>query len=133
MKKQIALLSSLLMLTVILFSCKKDTESLKARMMGKWTVNKIVVSGYAETAKNGTFDYTSSDYMDFKSNDDDQVELSLKGQNTIGTYVSTGEDFNMSFPEGAFYCTVNSLSNNQFQFTAKIDKTNVIKVFYLSR
>lgn len=137
MKKQITLLSMLILFTATIFSCKKDTNTLKAQMMGKWTLSKIVVSGYTgvdAVTKNGTFTYgTTSDYMDFKSNEDDQVELSVSGNRTIGTYVITGELFNMSFPDGDSYCTVNSLTTKQFQFTAKIDKTNIVKVYYLTR
>ncbi|WP_147273613.1 hypothetical protein [Pedobacter chinensis] len=140
MKRQITFLSLLVVVTTMLFSCKKDETSLKARMMGKWNISKIEVSGYtvADLAGdpkkvNGTITGLSGDYMDFKSNNDDQVELNIKGDRSIGTYISTGEAFNMSFSEGDFYCTVNSLTEKQFQFTAKLDKTNVVKVYYLTR
>ncbi|MFC3560016.1 lipocalin family protein [Pedobacter jamesrossensis] len=134
MKKQITILSLLFIATATLFSCKKDTTSLKARIIGKWTVNKIVVSGNSDASLNGTFNYTINDYLDFKANDDDQVELSLTNQRTIGSYViSLGNDFNMVFPEGTSYCTVSTLSGSQLQFTAKIDKTNIIKVYTLTR
>ncbi|PWS29804.1 hypothetical protein [Pedobacter paludis] len=135
MKKQITFLSLLFLVTTTLFSCKKDTESTKARIMGKWTVNKIIITGNTADAANGTFTYgKTSDYMDFKSNEDDQVELSLSGQRTIGTYVGTQDSFNIAFPEeGASYCTINSLTENILQFTAKVDKTNIVKVYYLSR
>lgn len=108
--------------------------------MGKWSISKIEVSGYtvADLAGdpkkvNGTITGLSGDYMDFKSNNDDQVELNIQGDRSIGTYISTGEAFNMSFSEGDFYCTVNNLTEKQFQFTAKLDKTNVVKVYYLTR
>ena len=102
--------------------------------MGKWTVNKIEVSGNTNQALNGTFNYTMNDYLDFKANDDDQVELSLTNQRTIGTYTaSLGDDFNMVFPEGASYCTVSTLSGTQLEFTAKIDKTNIVKKYFLTR
>jgi len=134
MKKQITFLSLFVLVTASLISCKKDTTSLKARIVGKWIVNKIEVSGNTSSSANGTFNYTNSDYIDFKSNDDDQVELGLTNQRTIGTYETTlDSQFSMVFPEGASYCTVNSLSDTNFQFTAKIDKTNIVKVYYLSR
>ena len=134
MKRQITFLGMLMLVTATLFSCKKDETSLKARIMGKWTVNKIEVSGNTNQALNGTFNYTMNDYLDFKANDDDQVELSLNNQRTIGTYTaSLGDDFNMVFPEGASYCTVSTLSGTQLQFTAKIDKTNIVKKYYLTR
>ncbi len=134
MKKQITIIGLLLIATTALFSCKKDETSLKARIMGKWTVNKIEVSGNTNTSFNGTFNYTRDDYMDFKSNNDDQVELGLTNQRTIGTYsTSLGNEFWMVFPEGTSYCTVANITGTQFQFTAKIDKTNIVKTYYLTR
>ncbi len=134
MKKQITIIGLLLIATTALFSCKKDETSLKARIMGKWTVNKIEVSGNTNTSLNGTFNYTRDDYMDFKSNNDDQVELGLTNQRTIGTYsTSLGNEFWMVFPEGTSYCTVANITGTQFQFTAKIDKTNIVKTYYLTR
>jgi hypothetical protein len=134
MKKQFTMLCLLVLTTITISSCKKDTESVKARIIGKWTVNKIEVSGNMDETLNGTFSYTLNDYLDFKSNDDDQVELSLKNQRTIGSYItSLGSEFNMVFPEGTSYCTINTLNASQLQFIAKIDKTNIVKVYYLSR
>jgi len=134
MKKQITIIGLLFIATTALFSCKKDETSLKARIMGKWTVNKIEVSGNTNTSLNGTFNYTRDDYMDFKSNNDDQVELGLTNQRTIGTYsTSLGNEFWMVFPEGTSYCTVANITGTQFQFTAKIDKTNIVKTYYLTR
>ena len=134
MKRQITFLGMLMLVTATLFSCKKDETSLKARIMGKWTVNKIEVSGNSSQALNGTFNYTMNDYIDFKSNQDDQVELSLTNQRTIGTYTaSLGNEFGMVFPEGSSYCTVSVLSGTQLEFTAKIDKTNIVKKYYLTR
>ncbi|PWS26260.1 hypothetical protein DHW03_15835 [Pedobacter yonginense] len=135
MKRQITFLSLLFLVTTAFLSCKKDTESTKARIMGKWSVNKIVITGNTSDAANGTFTYgKTTDYMDFKSNEDDQVELGLSGQRTIGTYEGTIDSFNMAFPEeGSSYCTINTLTENVLQFTAKVDKTNIVKVYYLSR
>ncbi|GGI26993.1 hypothetical protein [Pedobacter mendelii] len=134
MKRQIATLCLILISTIILFSCKKDNTSVKARITGKWTVNKIEVSGNSNESLNGTFNYTINDYMDFKANNDDQVELGLNNQRTIGSYIiSLGTEFQLVFPEGTYYCTVATLSGSQLQFTAKMDKTNVSKVFYLTR
>ncbi|MDN3587206.1 hypothetical protein QWY86_11040 [Pedobacter aquatilis] len=134
MKKQFTMFCLLLLTATTIFSCKKDDSSLKARIIGKWTVNKIEVSGNTNAALNGTFNYTVNDYIDFKANDDDQVELSLNNQRTIGTYTgSLGNDFVMSFPEGVSYCSASTLTGNQLNFTAKIDKTNIVKVYYLTR
>ena len=108
--------------------------------MGKWAVSKIEVQGYtaSDTAGdpskvNGTITGLSGDYIDFKADDDDQVELSIKGNRTIGTYVTTSDIINLSLSEGGFYGTVNNLTTNVLQFTAKLDKTSVIKTFYLTR
>ncbi|UKT64330.1 lipocalin family protein [Pedobacter mucosus] len=137
MKKYIISLSLLIVLSISFFACKKDTTSLKARMFGKWTVNKIVVTGYTGTdalTKNGTFNCTTNDYIDFKGNDDDQFEQSLTNQRSIGTYTANIDDkFNLIFSDGSYYCTISTLSANQFQFSAALDKSGVVKVYYLSR
>ncbi|MGA9649012.1 hypothetical protein [Pedobacter sp.] len=134
MKKQVTILSLFLIVSATLFSCKKDTTSVKSRIIGKWTVNKIMVSGNTNELLNGTFNYTANDYLDFKPNNDDQVELSLTNQRTIGSFVtSLGNEFNLVFPEGTSYCNISTLSATQLQFTAKIDKTNIVKVYTLTR
>jgi len=140
MKKQITILSLLILVTATLFSCKKDTTSVKARIMGKWSISRIETTGYTPadlvadpTRVNGTITGLTGDYMDFKADNDDQVELNVKGNRTIGTYTGTMDTFNMSFPEGAYYCSVEVLQTNTLEFTAKLDKTNVVKKFYLKR
>ncbi|MGN7988331.1 hypothetical protein ACTJKC_13370 [Pedobacter sp. 22226] len=135
MKKQITILSLLMLFTSILISCKKDETSLKAQMMGRWTLNRIVTTGYTDDKLNGDVNYgKTTDYIDYKSNNDDQVELSLSGNRTIGTYVIIYSDqFSMDINDGLNYCKINSISQNKLQFTAKVDKTNVTKVYYLTR
>jgi hypothetical protein len=134
MKFKLTMLSLLCLFTISFIACKKDTTSTKAVMTGRWNINKIVVSGSATATENGTFNYTASDYIDFKDTNDDKVELTLNGQTKLGTYsVYVGESFTMVFADGTYYCTVNSLSQNSFQFTAKLDKANTIKVYSLSR
>lgn len=142
MKRQITILSLFLLIASTMVSCKKDDTSLKAQMMGRWTLNRIVTTGYTaeDTLKdpkkvNGDVKYgTTSDYIDYKSNDDDQVELSLSGNRTIGTYLIIYSDqFTMDLNDGMNYCKVNSITPNKLEFTAKIDKTNVTKVYYLTR
>lgn len=104
-------------------------------MMGRWTLNRIVTTGYTDDKLNGDVNYgKTTDYIDYKSNNDDQVELSLSGNRTIGTYVIIYSDqFSMDINDGLNYCKINSISQNKLQFTAKIDKTNVTKVYYLTR
>ncbi|MCX2575774.1 lipocalin family protein [Pedobacter sandarakinus] len=141
MKRQITFLGLLMMFTITFIGCKKDETSLKARMLGKWMLVKIETSGYttAETVAdptkvNGTAVYgTSADYVDFKPNNDDQVELSLRGNRTIGTYLITFEDqFTMDLNDGQNYAVVNSITPTQFQFTSTIDN-RIKKVYYLKK
>ncbi|MFD2583547.1 hypothetical protein ACFSR6_13700 [Pedobacter vanadiisoli] len=141
MKKQITLIAILLIVASTIISCKKDTTSLKAQMMGRWTLNRIVTTGYTadETLKdptkiNGDVTYgKTSDYVDYKSNNDDQVEISLSGNKTIGTYqIIYSDQFTMELNDGNNFCMVNSLNGNQFQFTATINN-RIKKVYYLSR
>jgi hypothetical protein len=140
MKRQITLLGLIIVFTSVLFSCKKDDESVKARITGRWSIAKIEVSGYtaadalADPSKvNGTITGLSGDYMDFKADNDDQVEQSIKGNRTIGNYVIVDNKLNISFAEGNYYGTVTALTTNQLQFTAKLDKTNVVKIYSLTR
>ena len=135
MKRQITILSLLMLLTSTIISCKKDTTSLKAQMMGRWTLNRIVTTGYADETLNADVNYgKTTDYIDYKSNNDDQVEISLSGNRTIGTYVIIYSDqFSMDINDGLNYCKINSITANKLEFTAKIDKTNVTKVYYLTR
>jgi hypothetical protein len=141
MKAKITSLCLFILTAISVVSCKKDDESVKARIIGKWNVNKVEVTGYTgtETTKNGTFGVTG-DYMDFKANNDDQVELRLtnpitsQSNTNIGTYIGTQDGFNMVFAaDGSSYCTINTLTDTKLTFTAKIDKTNVVKVYTLSR
>ena len=142
MKRQITLLSLLLIVATTIISCKKDTTSLKAQMLGRWKLDRIVTTGYTaeETLKNprrvnGDITYgTTSDYVDYKPTNDDVVEVSLSGNRNQGTYVILySNQFTMDLEDGSNFCTVNTITENKFQFTAKIDKTNVVKVYYLSR
>ncbi|WP_157255386.1 hypothetical protein [Pedobacter sp. Leaf216] len=135
MKRQITILSLLLLVASSIISCKKDDTSLKAQMLGRWTLNKIVTTGYTDDKLNGAVTYgKTTDYIDFKSNNDDQVEISLSGNRTIGEYVIIYSDqFSMSINDGLNYCKINSINANKLEFTAKIDKTNVTKVYSLSR
>lgn len=137
MRKYFTSLGLLFLLSIAFLGCKKDTESLKARMFGKWTVDKIVVSGYTGAEgllKNGTFNYTANDYIDFKGNDDDQFEQSLNNQRSIGNYtVNIDDKFNLVYSDGTYYCITNTISVNQFQFTATLDKSNIVKIYYLKR
>ncbi|QIL38694.1 hypothetical protein G7074_04995 [Pedobacter sp. HDW13] len=141
MKRQITLLGLLLIVTSTIISCKKDTTSLKAQMLGRWTLDKIVTTGYTaeETLKdptkiNGDVTYgKTSDYVDYKANNDDQVEVSLSGNRTIGTYIIIYSDqFTMDLNDGSNFCAVNSITGNKFQFTATINN-RIKKVYYLSR
>lgn len=138
MKKHLTLLSYLLIFSLTFFACKKDTTSLKARLLGRWQLTRLDVSGYtgADSTKNGSTRYNTVDaYIDFKSNEDDQVEIGLpqKGA-SIGTYSTLlGNELNMSLSDGLNYCTVDNITQNDLKFTAKVYKTAVVKVYYLKR
>lgn len=135
MKRQITILSLFLLIASTIISCKKDDTSLKAQMLGRWTLNRIVTTGYTDDKLNGDVTYgKTNDYIDYKSNNDDQVEISLSGNRTIGEYVIIYSDqFSMNINDGLNYCKINSITANKLEFTAKIDKTNVTKVYYLTR
>ena len=137
MKTQL-LFSGIILLFIASFTaCKKQDEAtkpLRAKMLGKWQVNKIEVTTVGSPTI--TTNYAASDYMDFKENENDDFELGLGTNRAVGTYNSSIDNsFYLDFSSKDLDCKVNTITANQFQFTGTVVGSNpkVTETYYLSR
>jgi len=134
LKKPVLLFSTLLLLFT---SCKKQDDAtipLKTKMVGKWEVTKVetTVAGSAPTTVNGG----SSDYVDFKSGEDDIVEINVSPSLQSGSYsVTVGNSFFISIVGKLYACTPTQISDSKFDFTATEENAtpSVVKKYYLTR
>ena len=125
MKKQNTLFIILLTIVASFVGCKKDNNSLKSQLIGKWNITKIDGPDAPIIALDN--------YFNFTSNDNDQVERNLGTNTTIGTYIVVANTFNMSFSDGNYYCTNVVLNGSSLQFDAKNDKNNTTSTYHLTR
>ncbi|TKC07940.1 hypothetical protein FA048_12300 [Pedobacter polaris] len=137
MKKQLLFAGTILLFVASFTSCKKQDEAtkpLKSKMIGKWQVNKIdITTAGAETV---TKTYAASDYMDFKNNETDDVELSLGAERSLGTFnVTVGDVIYLNFTAKDLDCTLTTITENKFQFTGTVVGSNpkITETYYLSR
>jgi hypothetical protein len=142
MKTKLLAVTVLLMAIAFLPGCKKeDTDTLKARMAGRWQVDKIETKTYdasgATVVRTETKPYTTADYFDFKNNENDELEINLgAGNRVMGNYVVLmGQTFNISLSNELLYCNTEVLTDNAFQFTGSVDKSSpkVTRTYYLKR
>ena len=122
MKKQLLFATAILLFIVSFTACKKETEAnkpLRAKMLGKWQVNKILKSaGTSPTI-------TATDYMDFKDNTNDDFELQLGATRDVGTFSSSIDDsFYLDFPSKDLNCVVTVITPNKFEFTGTVVGSN---------
>jgi hypothetical protein len=134
------LLKPVLFLSVILLlitSCKKQddaTRPLKTKMVGKWQISKVetTISGATPTTVNGG----GNDYVDFKSGEDDIVEINLAPSLQSGTYsVTVGNTFFISMGGKLYQCAPTVIEDNKFEFNAAEEKSSpsVVKKYFLTR
>ncbi|MEJ7560828.1 MAG: hypothetical protein WKF66_21130 [Pedobacter sp.] len=124
-------------LLLIFASCKKqddETKSLKSKMVGKWQLAKVetTVAGSATTTVNGG----SNDYVEFKSGEDDIVEINLAPSLQSGTYsVTVGNTFYMSIGAKLHAGAPTLINDNKFEFTATEEKStpNTVRKYFLVR
>ncbi len=138
MKTKIIAILALFLTIALLTACKKeDQNSFRSKITGRWKVNKIEKRNVASGAVTESINYTAAEYIDFKNNENDEVELNLgNGNQVIGNYVVIkGQSFNISFSNKLLYCTADELTGNTFKFTANVGKNNaeVTETYYLSR
>ncbi|RZJ79112.1 MAG: hypothetical protein EOO47_11795 [Flavobacterium sp.] len=138
MKRKLALVAVLLLFVAGFSACKKQDEAtkpLRTKILGKWNIAKIEVKTGSDPIV--TTNYTADDYIDFKDNDDDAVELRLGANDTkTGSFaVIMNSTFFLDFSAKDLECEVVTISERQFQFTGKRVGSNpaVTETYYLTR
>ena len=137
MRKQLLIAGTILLFVASFTACKKETDAtkpLRSKILGKWQVNKIDVT----TAGSATIttNYTSSDYMDFKDNSNDDFELGLGTNRQVGRFSSSIDNsLFLDFSSKDLDCDVTTISDNQLQFTGTVVGSNpkITETYYLSR
>lgn len=127
MKKQTTLVAMVLLIIAgIGTGCKKETGAarpLKKKIEGKWQVarEEVTVAGTAMVPYTGV----AEDFFEFRNDENDQLDVSLKGKRTLGTYgVLATDDFNISLSGELLNCTTNTITDNKFEFTATVNGSN---------
>lgn len=138
MKKQLTFAAILLFFMAgIATGCKKETGTdrpLKKKIEGKWQVSKVetTIEGTAMTTYTGI----PADFFEFRSDDNDQVEVSIGAERTLGTYATLANDnLNLSLSGKILKIVVNTITDNKFEFTATIEGSSPkeVRKYYLSR
>ena len=129
MKKQL-IFALALILIIGVGSCKKETgenRPLKEKVLGRWELLKTETSiaGAVPVVTN----YSSSDYYDFKSGEDDVLERKQGSSTQYGNYVFlSSDDFNISIDGKTYSCSPTAIEESRFEFTAK-EGSSSMKVF----
>ena len=132
------LFSSLILLFIAGFTaCKKETfedKPLRSKMLGKWRVNKIdVTTGSSATVSTV---YSPTDYIDFKDNTSDDVELGLGSNRAVGTFSSSiDQSFYLDFSSKDLECVATTITENKFEFKGTVVGSNpkITETYYLTR
>lgn len=118
-------------------SCKKDDgDSIRSKVIGKWRVDKIETSGSLVSSENGSVSYQATDYIDFKNNESDDVEQSLNGERTVGSYTLTvGDGIFIDFTTDDLNGSITEITGSKMTFKATVagSEPTVTKIYYLSR
>lgn len=138
MKKQLVFGAIILLFITSFTACKKQDEAtkpLRAKMIGKWRVNKIDITIVGSDPISTT--YGAADYIDFKDNTSDDVELGLGSNRSLGTFGSTIDDskFYLDFSSKDLDCKVSTITTNEFEFTGTVVGSNptITETYFLSR
>lgn len=125
MKKQVTLVAMVLLI-IAGTGCKKETGAarpLKKKIEGKWQVarEEVTIAGSAMVPYTGV----AEDFFEFRNDENDQLDVSLRGKRTLGTYgVLATDDFNISLSGEVLNCTTNTITDNKFEFTATVNGAN---------
>jgi hypothetical protein len=142
MRRKLILSAIMLLMIAGFSSCEKDSKEAspsRKYMLGRWQVTKVDVNSYSSSGtllQTNTINYTNTDFIDFKDNDDDEVDVKLGTNQSNGTYVILdGGKFNISLPSKLLYCTTTSISETSFQFTGTADQSGIktTETYYLTR
>jgi hypothetical protein len=135
MKKQITFITMLLFLLAGVTGCQKDEEtSAKTDIFGKWQVAKIetTIAGAATVVYTGI----SSDYIEFRNNEQDEVILSLNSSNYIGNYVILDNDgLNLNYNNKTRVSKITTITDKKLEFTATVEGSTpqTTEKYYLIR
>jgi hypothetical protein len=142
MKRKLILGTILLLITVGFSACEKDsTEANSERkyILGRWTVNKVDVttmSGGVTGPVTTSTNYTSSDFIEFKDNDADELVVKLGADQTSGTFIILDNNkFNVTMGSKLLYCVTDNITETSFQFTGTTTQSGVEvrETYYLTR
>ncbi|MER3499134.1 MAG: hypothetical protein C4308_11125 [Chitinophagaceae bacterium] len=115
-------LSLLLISSVILLSCKKDKQSTKEKLQGKWTMKSIVENHYYSGSSHiHTYPASPGDYLDFRSNN--TVIISLGGSVDTLTY-GLPDDNHLWIDDPAELYEIKTLTKSQFVIANRDDDPN---------
>lgn len=138
MKKQFTFATILLFVIAgISAGCKKETGDsmpLKKKMEGKWQVTKIETT--IEGSETNVYTAVATDFFEFRNDENDQVEVGIAGERTLGTYiVFATDDFSLSLSDKVLKSTVNQITNNSLEFTSTVEGTSPkeVRKYFLRR
>jgi hypothetical protein len=124
MKKQITLVAMVLLIIAgIGAGCKKETGAerpLKTKIQGKWQLAKVetTIEGTPMTSYTGV----AADFFEFRNDENDQVEVNIGTERTLGTYaVLVTPEINLLLSGKLLNAAVNTITDNKFEFTATVN------------
>ena len=142
MKLNLLRISVCVCLLTLFSACKKEvSDDYQSNMRGRWQIERIETRTYdangTSVLSSASIPYQATDYIDFKNNKNDELEMNLgQGNRLMGNYVVLmAGAFNISLSNKLLYCTVENLTDNAFIFTGTVDKSNpkVTETYYLVR
>ena len=135
MKKQITFIIALLFIFAGLTGCQKDENtSAKKDIFGKWQIAKIetTISGSVTVTYTGV----SSDYIEFRNNEQDEAIVSFNSNNYIGNYVVLDNDgLNLSYNNKTRISKITTITDKKLEFTATVEGSTpqTTEKYYLIR
>ena len=142
MKSNLLRISAFICLLTLFSACKKEaSDAYQSNMTGRWQIERIETRTYdasgTSVVSSASIPYQPTDYIDFKNNENDELEMNLgQGNRVMGNYVVLmGGVFNISLSNKLLYCNTENLTENSFTFTGTVDKSNpkVTETYYLVR
>ncbi len=140
MRKQVVLLGAILIAMVTFSSCKKQDEATKPlseKLFGRWSVEKVVTTTQTGTGPQSTTqNYQSSDYMDFRKSENNDVEVKLGANTSLGTFTTTvDQTLYLTLSGKSLVCQMDQITDSKAQFTGTVTGSNpkVTETYYLYR
>ena len=135
MKKQITFITMLLFILATVTGCQKDEDtSVKKDIFGKWQIAKIetTISGSVTVTYTGV----SSDYIEFRNNEQDEAIVSFNSNNYIGNYIVLENDgLNLSYNNKTRISKITTITDKKLEFTATVEGSTpqTTEKYYLIR